>query len=329
MNRCYHANVATGGQTRSRSWAVGEAHHRYHTHTDRPLRRGPGAAFLFLGEYRIPPPGLPGGESEASRASALFNVQHVFNNPVKYQDPSGHIACDKLGTEVCDENNPTTYTNEDFGGAGNAYAALKYVAEVMLKLFGGKDDLEALARIVEAADKMYDKSDTEGFLNGINQVLTGSELPGVASAAYATNGLGNICASVGPDPSNGCKSRNRNSPGAFRDEGFHPDFQDGHNQLFHFWSAFVGPASSPLSGNVITTAGNLFHEIVDLNSQRSWQDYALTDAGRVLGTAFNLGYIKRDELGGAFRTYLGPNGPGSMGFVGAATWLFGPLEYQQ
>lgn len=74
--------------------------------TDRPLRRDPEAAFLFLGEYRIPPPGLPGGESEASHASALFNVQHALNNPVNINDPTGHIECTDpflSGSEECDE----------------------------------------------------------------------------------------------------------------------------------------------------------------------------------------------------------------------------------
>jgi hypothetical protein len=39
---------------------------------------------------------------------------YSLNNPVNYTDPSGHIVCEVLGTEDCDDEG--NYTNEDVSG---------------------------------------------------------------------------------------------------------------------------------------------------------------------------------------------------------------------
>ena len=73
-----------------------------------PYVAAPGRRSCCLATKGYPPPGLPGGDCEASLATALFNVQHALNSPITLYDPSGHRTCSPeqvaSGDETCDEN---------------------------------------------------------------------------------------------------------------------------------------------------------------------------------------------------------------------------------
>ncbi|NUM46262.1 MAG: RHS repeat-associated core domain-containing protein, partial [Anaerolineales bacterium] len=277
---------------------------------------------------------------------AWDRYSYVMGNPMNLVDPSGHRSCSAdqaaTGDETCDQN--ASSASGDLGPTadpaktlkyisgriinsmkpGQEDAALRRVAEAALALLGGRDDLEALAQIIEAADSIYAANDLTGFLNGINLVIAGTAYVSNAPAgSYLWNAVfGNPCAAVGGDD---CPTNTQ----TFGDAGFHRDFRDGNNQLFHLWSAFLSGVEHAYRGVFLTGIGNMFHEggeyilgktplgsIVDkFNSGQSWEDYALTGAGVALAVDFNSGSISRSDLGNYFRTTFGPSGPGSNGFV--------------
>jgi len=115
---------------------------------------------------------------------------------------------------------------------------------------------------------------------------------------------------------------NAGAVNSFSDEGFLSDFQDGHNQLFHFWAYLATAASAewenPL-GTVleltVSETANFYHEIITQDSGSSWQDYGLAVSGMQTGLYIQLGLTPPDQLGNYLRNTLGPNGQGSYGFV--------------
>jgi hypothetical protein len=101
----------------------------------------------------------------------------------------------------------------------------------------------------------------------------------------------------------------------FSDVGFHSDFIDKGNQVFHVWPYVIAGANGPV-GSVIGTLGNLYHEIYQhSNDGKSWEDYALANAGMRVGYLTYGGKISPSQFGDTLRYMLGPLGPGSGGFV--------------
>lgn len=157
---------------------------------------------------------------------------------------------------------------------------------------------------------------------------------------YAAKGTG--CAGVGREPHD-CP----NNPNYFTDSGFHDDYQDGHNQLFHLW-AYIATTASP--GNIFSSTigggigyfGNYIHEIAQSNLAffgrlvgseymmkkgwgTSWQDYTLSIIGMEIGRSFSNGEIGPSELSNYILNIVGTNGPGSNGLLQERQNRRGPL----
>ena len=106
--------------------------------------------------------------------------------------------------------------------------------------------------------------------------------------------VGDPCAGLGRDPGD-CKEIEH----WFEDTGFHPDFQDYHNQPFHFWaSVATGTSESALPitlhlGTILNYFGlQVVHEGVEGVLGRpgaSWEDFVLTSKG------FELAELLRNE----------------------------------
>ena len=75
-----------------------------------------------LGRFTQPDSIVP----DMSNPQSLNRYAYVNNNPVMFVDPTGHIACEVLGTEACDENGDYTY--EDVSGpTANPENTLNYL----------------------------------------------------------------------------------------------------------------------------------------------------------------------------------------------------------
>jgi hypothetical protein len=89
----------------------------------------------------------------------------------------------------------------------------------------------------------------------------------------------------------------------FGDTGFHPIYQDGQNQIYHWW-AYVNSAvqGGQIGANVIGYVGNAAHEFWDPReifrqpaSGSSWADYVLSENGMSFGLSLYYGYTTSDE----------------------------------
>ena len=89
-------------------------------------------------------------------------------------------------------------------------------------------DLEAMALIVDQSALVYD-GDWGGMLPALTMIFNGTSETApndLYSSAFETEG----CAGVGRSE-NDCPSGQYH----FGDSGFHEDFQDSDNQLYHLW----------------------------------------------------------------------------------------------
>ena len=90
--------------------------------------------------------------------------------------------------------------------------------------------------------------------------------------------------------------------------GFHPNFDDHRNQLYHFIPYVMTMANGgDTVGGILGLAGNYGHEYVgipDFGLGSSWQDSNLAYAGMVLGYMINHGLIQPDEIGNWLRNTL-------------------------
>ncbi len=188
-----------------------------------------------------------------------------------------------------------------------------------------------MVNIVNKAAQLY--GNYEDMLPMLSGIFIGVDKygPGTLWAARNTG-----CAGVGREP--------HDCPGAtdyFGDQGFHPDFQDGHNQLFHLWGYIANTAvpGNSLKGGwgiLEATAANSVHEVVqsilrypDQGWGTSWQDFELSGQGMYIGALITTGTIKPSELADAIRNNVGAQGPGSRGEFQMLNNIFGPLAGQQ
>ena len=158
---------------------------------------------------------------------------------------------------------------------------------------GAITSLEAMARIADfgATLLLFNGFGTDMFVNIMTEVING--FTGDSSPTLLFN------RAFGDD-----------SPyrvGGFTDTGFHPDFQDGGNQVHHFWFFAALAYWSPSDANL----GAWFHESIDpaATTGRSMQDWRLSVTAIYLGVGMRQGNISlngagtwmRDNLSAPFR----------------------------
>jgi hypothetical protein len=230
----------------------------------------------------------------------------VGNRPVNFNDPTGHKECEAESNGNCMNSKKLKLWN---------------FAVDTLNDLGGKDDLEAVARIVDKSAKIY--GSFEKMIPALSEIFSGVNESNSLTIYHAF--LADKCAALGRDD---CWANK--AGGVFGDKGFHEDFQDGFSQPFHFWSFLataantegVGPANY-IPGRVVGNAANEFHERIAPSLVRllypstvdvgaTWQDYALSRAGMNIGTLVNIGAIQPSQLGDTIRNYVGPGGPGAF-----------------
>jgi RHS repeat-associated protein len=257
----------------------------------------------------IIPPGVQGLDRYAGMA----------NNPVRFTDPSGHRECESKSGIECDWKTPYLWNR----------------SEEILKKYGGKNDLKAMTKIIDAGSRVYGDYDT--LLPALSGVFLGSDTYGPGTL-WAAKGTG--CAGVGREPHD-CAG----ASDYFSDTGFHSDFQDEHNQLFHVW-AYIANTSSPGSSNIvgliIASFANGFHEVDQSNIAKigqvfgnqammgkgwgtSWQDYTLSLAGIYIGSLITDQVVTPSELAGTISSIIGSQGPGSNGLMQMYQRTYGPL----
>ncbi len=243
---------------------------------------------------------------------------YVRNNPTGRIDPTGHM--DDGWEGGCNDVNSCKHEY------------LRGTAIVLLTRLGGRNDLEAMAQIVDYAAYLYGNyQQMMPMLSGIFLGLEQSNSITVFNAAFRDYNACNLA--IGREQ-NDCKTEDGRS---FKDLGFHPDFRDNHNQLFHFWAYVSTTAAtetrwdfvySPLipPGVTVSLLANNYHEIIAPDDQASWEDYALAVYGVQTGMLIRYGIIPPDQLGNYLRDMLGEDGPGSGG---AVIWLNSHFPFVQ
>lgn len=262
----------------------------------------------------VPDPGNP---------QSLNRYSYVRNNPLRYTDPTGNRECEddnclRAGPVII---KPPTFTQR---------------AKWILEGLGGKNDLEAMARIADVAARLYPTWNQ--FLPEMGKVFTGSPEYGtlglIAPGFSSMLGLGEGgCAGVGREPRD-CPT----NTSYFLDTGFHFDFQDRHNQPYHVWG-YIAQTATPGDvlgfelNKILSDWANLMHEQVqsavnlDGGWGTSWQDWVLSEAGVYIGYQITYGLIASPSgLGDALRRQLGPSGPGSNGRLQELERTFGRLR---
>jgi len=223
------------------------------------------------------------------------------NNSVRYIDPSGHMAIgDSDGNcqnvNLCRQNALERYTRDT------------------LKQLSGKDDLEAMARVIDYAAVLFQQYDD--MIPALSQIFLGVNESNPLTVLHASDADG--CAAIGREPKD-CLSNAADE--VFWDRGFNRDFRDRHSQVYHYW-AFVATAAStdmPIGGFALGFytghGGNIAHEIFKVGDPggagATWQDFALSQAGINTGEMIAFGLIQPNELGDYVRENIGPNGSGA------------------
>ena len=228
---------------------------------------------------------------------------YVNYNPLKFNDPTGHN-----GENPWDED-PLGYL---YG----------YANEQLMRTVNGEvTDLEAMALIVDQAATVY-KGNLDDMMPALTEVFMGTSQTGglalIASVMHSKNVENGGCGGVGRNEHD-CPSNEYH----FGDTGFHNDFRDGDNQIFHSW----GYVSQTYSKNKfvhvfnydLAIGANVFHEYIQGISKiqggwgASWQDFVLSQEAMYLGDDLTMGRVSGYELADAIRKRFGVTGPGSNG----------------
>ncbi|MCC6607864.1 MAG: hypothetical protein IT327_31955 [Anaerolineae bacterium] len=233
----------------------------------------------------VPDPGNP---------QSFNRYSYGYNNPVKYFDPSGHIACDVLGTEDCvqdaDGNNTANYALLDMPTEARRQYLAEYtdfLLRVVRNPQAGITDVEIIARVMEAAS---------GFNTTVREWADD-----ITSVVNGTTGLFTLLTAISGDQ----------AP-QFGDTGFHAVYRDNQNQVYHWW-AYVNSAvqGGEFGANVLGYIGNEVHEFWDFRevvrqpaSGSSWADYALSENGMAFGLGLHYGNFSPQEAGDVARWAL-------------------------
>jgi len=260
----------------------------------------------------------------ATNPQSWDRYSYVNNNPVNYSDPSGHRACESRDGFECD------WKTEFLWGR----------AENILGRWGGKNDLLAMVKIISEGSRIY--QDFDSLLPALSEIFIGSNVTGPGSLVSSLSADG--CAGIGRDPIN-CDGIAH----YFTDRGFHPDFQDSYNQVYHLWG-YISETASPGNkylgeiGQKTAVIGNNFHEIIQSNISlwmnefnfystigigTSWEDYVLSLAGMEIGALITNKAISPGELSNFIYKRIGPEGVGSDGYKDTLYEKYGPLAGKQ
>jgi hypothetical protein len=168
----------------------------------------------------------------------LNRYAFVNNNPIRYNDPSGHGMCEDTETEG--------RCNSKLG------LLLRYVDDEIVNKKGDikqkhkGDILGAMLLVVGRAATIY-RNDWDSFFDATDYVFSGRYGHGAGTMWYASRS----------------KFHGYFSKPAVADTGFHFDFRDGSPQVRHFWVALASAADpygdNPLGG-IIATGGNAWHD---------------------------------------------------------------------
>jgi hypothetical protein len=203
-----------------------------------------------------------------------------YNNPVKYQDPTGHRP-----TDGCDDYEGCSLTTEE------RRESIKTYTNLLLEQRGrlGITDVEIFAQVMDFAADF--NTNTQEWADDLTYVVNGTTGP-----------LTLLTALPGEDE----------SIPKFGDTGFHPVYRDFQNQIYHWW-AYVntGVQGGFLWANTFGYIGNEVHEFWDFResfrqplSGSSWEDYALAGNGLSFGQSLYYGYTTPDNAGDVARWML-------------------------
>jgi len=226
---------------------------------------------------------------------------YVLNNPIRYNDPSGHNYCDyssRNEDEDCQHirnirkfNSLIKYVRDEIVNDEN-YVKEKYTA------------LEAMNLVVEKAANIYG-DDWNSFFKATNYIFLGTYSNSTATilVAHGTRGFIQFRSDSG-------------------DTGFNLDFyQRGDNQVRHFWATFATAANTH-RGVVTSHYANFYHDVVEDwmgNKDTTYSDFTLSLVAVDIGANVNNGSIASpSDLPSVFNEILGGTGYTGMDWQ----WLF-------
>ncbi|MDH5507183.1 MAG: hypothetical protein OEZ02_08185, partial [Anaerolineae bacterium] len=260
---------------------------------------------------------------DPNNPQTLNRYAYVTNNPARYIDPSEHGQCQDVKDEDCSGRSKVDcdISPEYCPPDDPRFWELWHQANELLNLFasGDIDSLEVMARIVEAAAGIYG-DDKNSFMKALGWIFIGTQELGFGTLRSAISNP-NQCAGIGRAESDCPRDIIH-----LDDSGFHEDFQDEGQQLFHAWAYFAQLFSANPAAALEADAGNIWHEGVEGalgHDGASLQDYKLSVVAGKLGQMFYVGAVSMEDLGDEIRYWFGESGPGAWGmaFVGPGTIL--------
>lgn len=268
-------------------------------------------------------------EGMAQRPMSLNGYSWVEGNPINMVDPSG--TCPAGYVDVAGNCAPIAI-RESLCASNDLLEAKRYAdptrtewnsglelwltqIKAQCVLENGGSSLEKLADLSDFVAGAY-ANDRLGYINLMSQVVIGT----YAGAAVRSLQAGG-CAGWGREPKD-CPSNTQ----FLDDTGFHVDFRDGHNQVYHFWgmAASMGAMQNGVDffySTFLNFIGfQFFHEIVQGalcnagaplgDTGASWEDFASTDMAITFGIKISGGAIGPSQAGNWLRSNLGTGSRG-------------------
>ncbi|MBT3391595.1 MAG: RHS repeat-associated core domain-containing protein [Chloroflexi bacterium] len=264
---------------------------------------------------------------DLSNPQSLNRYSYTYNNPVKYTDPTGHIGMLRTNPVIIGAGHTTLEGNTGRPPVGikgsadyyhRAYNAAMVVVQD-LKKRKPKTTVEVAAQIVETTADIY--GDYDMMMPTLNDLFIGTTTVGKWAPLHANR-------HVAPTYS------------YFTDTGFHTDFRDKGNQIYHSWAyvAAMTEESDFEMAFVFATGANVVHEYaqstvgtvfqstsVDLTTGTSWKDHVLSEAAMGIGVCISIECVSPDDLGNLIRNVFGIRGVGSNGRYEDLLIRHGPL----
>lgn len=236
-----------------------------------------------LGRFAIADSIVP----EVGNSQDWDRYAYSYGNPIRYNDPTGHISTDPGGG--CLENQDACIRAQ----------ILNKNDQLVKQVKSGKfTDLEGFAQLVEYA-AVFTPNCVECFVQNLGSILTG-----ISNGKSFINEIKAQLKLFEYDEYYGKASD-------FGQEGYAAIFQDpntgqgGGNQAHHLWFYVqVGFESGTLMGRI----GNILHEslLTRNTAGNSAQDMFLGYEGTDLGVSLENGSLSPDQVGGYIRDTLSP-----------------------